>query len=81
MTEIETIGIFVGWCSLINLALLILTSICIVSLRGFVSKIHSKMFGINESDLGPAYFRYLGQYKIAIIGFNLVPYIALKIMS
>jgi hypothetical protein len=50
-------------------------------MRGFITKIHSSLFGLDEKDLGRAYFQYLAQYKIAIIVFNIAPYLALKIMS
>jgi len=39
------------------------------------------MFGLNEMDVARAYFQYLAQYKIAIFVLNLVPYIALRMLS
>jgi len=39
------------------------------------------MFGLDPEDVSRDYVRYLAQYKIAIIVFSLVPYIALKFMS
>lgn len=70
-----------GWCSLINIGLLILTSVLILLLRRSISNIHGKMFGLGTSDVLNAYFQYLAQYKIAIIVFNLAPYLALKLMA
>ncbi len=81
MNAIETIREFLGWCSVINSGLLIFSSILIILVRGPVSRIHAKMFDLDESDTRRAYFQYLGQYKIAIIVFNIVPYFALKIMG
>jgi len=81
MSSIETITEFLGWCSVINIGLLILASIFLVIVRGPISKIHTKMFGLSEADISRAYFQYLAQYKIAILVFNLVPYVALKIMT
>ena len=43
-------------------------------------KIHRKMFGLSEEVLSKEYFRYLANYKIAIFIFNLVPYLALRIV-
>jgi len=43
-------------------------------------KIHGKMSGLDETDLSRAYFQYLAQYKIVFFVFNLVPYIALRII-
>ncbi len=81
MNTIEAIREFLGWCSVINIGLLIVSGILVVSLRGPVSRIHAKMFDLDESDTRRAYFQYLGQYKIAIIVFNIVPYFALKVMG
>ena len=38
------------------------------------------MFGVDEADLPGIYFRYIAQYKILIFVFNLMPYLALRIM-
>ncbi len=81
MTSIESLTEFFGWCSLINIGFLLLTSILILSMRAVVSNIHSKMFGLDPKDVLKAYFQYLANYKIAVIVFNLVPYFALKIMG
>ena len=70
-----------GWCAVINIGLLIFSAIFVVSLRGPISRIHAKMFNLNESDISLAYFRYLAQYKIAIIVFNIIPYFALRIVG
>jgi len=81
MNTIEAMREFLGWCSIINIVLLIFSAIFMVLLRGPISRIHAKMFNLNESDLSRAYFQYLAQYKIAIIVFTIVPYFALKFMG
>ena len=70
-----------GWCAVINIGLLIFSTIFVVFLRGPISRIHAKMFNLNEGDISLAYFRYLAQYKIAIIVFNIIPYFALRIVG
>jgi len=81
MNTIQSIGEFLGWCSVINLGILIVAAIAVVLFRGPVSSIHSKMFDLDNRDLSRAYFQYLAHYKIAIIVFNIAPYFALKLMS
>ncbi len=81
MNTIEAMREFFGWCSVINIGLLMLSSILIIAVRGIVSRMHGNMFDLDESDIRRAYFHYLGQYKIAIIVFNIVPYFALKVMG
>lgn len=78
---IEMIRTMLGWCSVINIGLFMLLSILIIVLRRTMSRFHGKMFNLDEQFLSQAYFQYLGQYKIAIIMLNIVPYFALKVMS
>ena len=78
---IETLRTFFGWCAIINIGLLILSSIFLIVVRGAALRIHGKMFNLDEKYLSQAYFQFLAQYKIAIIVFNVVPYFALKIMG
>jgi len=65
MNTIEAMREFLGWCSVINMGLLMFSAIFVVSLRGLISRIHAKMFNLDASDLSHAYFQYLAQYKIA----------------
>ena len=80
MNTIEAAREFLGWCSVINIGLVIFSGIFVVLFRGPISRIHAKMFDLDESNMSRAYFQYLAQYKIAIIVFNIVPYFALRIM-
>ncbi len=81
MNSLETLTVFLGWCTAINIGLLVVASISLILMRGPMVRIHGKMFGLDEVDLTRQYFQYLAQYKIAIIVLNLIPYIALKIMG
>lgn len=81
MTTVESLATFFGWCSVINIGVLVFSTIALVAMKGPVSSIHSKLFGIDQANLPSTYLQYLGSYKIAILIFNVVPYFALKIMS
>jgi len=81
MTSLQTVTAFFGWTTVINFVLLAVSTIALISMRGFISRVHAKMFGLNPEDVSRDYVRYLAQYKIAIIVFSMVPYIALKLMS
>jgi len=80
MTSLETLAAFLGWCTLINMGMLVFASLAMVSMRETMTKMHSSMFGLDDADLARAYFQYLAQYKILIFVFNLMPYLALRIM-
>ena len=81
MITLQAITTFFGWTTVINFVFLFVTTISVVALRGFISRVHGKMFGLDPVDLSRDYFHYIAQYKIAIIVFSLTPYIALKFMS
>ena len=81
MISIDTLTSFLGWCSVINIGVLVFTTIALTIMRGPIASIHSKLFGLNQAELPSAYFQYLGNYKIAVFIFNVAPYIALKIMG
>ena len=67
--------------TVVNMGLLVFSTVMILLLRGVAIKMHAKMFDLDEKDLNRAYFQYLGNFKILVIAFNLTPYIVLKIMG
>ncbi len=80
MFTIETFTTFMAWCTLINIGILMFSVLMLVTFKHSIAKIHGKMFNIEPGDLYPIYFKYLGYFKIAVIVFNLGPYLALRIM-
>jgi len=78
---LSQVTIFMGWVSVINLGLLFLWFFILTALKGVILPFHSQIFGLSVDDLSRIYFQYMVQFKILVIVFNVVPYIALKIMS
>lgn len=72
---------FLGWATVLNFGFLIFVGLTLIVLRPVVISMHNKIFGLSETNLTQAYFQYLANYKILIFVFNVVPYIALKIMG
>ena len=81
MNTIDQITNFLGWCTVINVCILLFSTISLIIGRKFVTKIHERIFNLSEQKLSSLYFRYLAYYKIGIIIFNLVPYFSLKIIG
>ncbi len=81
MNNLQTLTTFLGWCSVINVIALLVASLMLILLRNFVAGIHGKMFGGSAEEISLAYVHFLANYKIAIIMLNIVPYVALRIMS
>jgi hypothetical protein len=80
MISIETVTEFFGWCTVLNLILFTASSLLLMVSKDLVSGFHGKLFGISQQEVKLTYFQFMGNYKIAIIVLNLIPYIALKIM-
>ena len=81
MIEIDVLIRFFGWCTVINLGVLLFSTIMLLLLKDQMVAVHSKLFGLSSATLAAIYFRYLAYYKVAIFIFNLVPYLALTLMS
>jgi cytochrome c biogenesis factor len=81
MITISQLTELLGWASVINVGYLFLATVILMFIRGTVSSIHSKMFDIDEKELGSKYFDFLSNYKIVTLVFMVAPYIALKIMG
>lgn len=69
------------WMAIINVGVLVLSTVSIVLLKNVMAKYHSKLFGIKEEHVSLMAYGYLGMYKILIIVFILVPYLSLIIVT
>lgn len=49
--------------------------------KSFTINLHSKIVGVEASELPDMYFKFLGNYKIGILLLNITPYMALKLMA
>ncbi|MGI9239924.1 MAG: DUF6868 family protein [Verrucomicrobiales bacterium] len=77
----DTVREFLGWCTIINSGILLFQAVAVMCLRKTMTQIHGSMFGLDEPSLMRCYFQYLALYKIAILVFNLVPFLALLIVG
>ena len=78
--DINIIVEFLGWCSIVNIGMLFFMFLIIVLFKKSLFLIHGKMFNLDDDFLSKIYFKYLAQYKIITIIFNIVPYFVLKSM-
>ena len=67
--------------AVLNLGVLLFSSLLLVFAGAPIKRLHASLFGLSEGDWSRAYFQYLAQYKIAILVFNLAPYLALRIVA
>ena len=79
--EVQTITAFFMWCTIINGAMLVFSSIMLLLAQDFVYSMHSKWFHIPRETFNVAIYSFLGFFKIVFIVFNVVPYVALLIVG
>lgn len=79
--DMQKLTTFFMWCSIINGALLVLSTIGIVLGPDFGLSLQSKLFHIPLETLNLALYLYLGLFKIAWLVFNVTPYLALRVVG
>ncbi len=77
---LQTLTTFFAWTTTFHIVLLLLSSIAIMGFRKPIAQIHAKITGLSEAELSSLYFRFLANYKLGLILFSLVPYLALRLM-
>ncbi len=72
---------FFKWMTIINIVLLVLSSVITMILKNVTCKKHGKLFGIKEESVALVAYGYLGMYKVLVLVFNIVPYISLLLIK
>ena len=75
----ELVREVLGWCSLINLGLLLWWFLFLAFAHDWTYRIHSKWFRLSMERFDAIHYAGMAFFKIGIIIFNLVPYLALRI--
>ena len=83
MNSIETLATFFGWCTVINFGIILvfLLFMSVVNKDGFFIGLSVKIFGNTKEETLATMFQVFHQFRLVVVVFNLVPYIALKIMA
>ena len=79
--DIATVRAFFMWCTILNGGLFILSFLICVFAGDWVYRMHSKWYPISRDAFNVALYSFVGLFKIFILIFNLVPYIALVIVG
>ncbi len=70
-----------GWCSLINIGVLLWWFLWLLFAHDFIYRIHSKWFKIPVETFDAIHYMGIVLLEIAILLFNLAPYFALLIVA
>jgi hypothetical protein len=69
------------WCTILNVAMLLFSWLICLCAGDWVYGIHSKLFSISRETFNVAVYSFMGLYKIVIMAFNFIPFIALSIVG
>ena len=79
--DLQTLTTFFMWCTILNLGLLILTTIMCIFFADFSYRMNHRLFSISREAFNVVIISFLGLFKLFVIVFNIVPYIALLIIA
>jgi len=79
--NLQTLQQFLFWCMVINLGLLTLSVLLIITFRPWICQMHGRFFGLPEDYICKVLYAFLGFYKIVVIVFNVVPWLAVQITT
>ncbi|MBN2184949.1 MAG: hypothetical protein JW746_06440 [Candidatus Krumholzibacteriota bacterium] len=78
--SVDLLARFFLWCSIINAGLLIFVFLLIKVAHGWIYSIHGRWFSVTEEQFDQIIYRMMLSYKTGLFIFNLVPYVALRII-
>ena len=70
-----------GWCSVINLGLLLVSFLMMTAAGGFVYRMHKRWFPVTEPQFKVGVHTFFAVYKLLVLVFNVVPYVAMRIVT
>lgn len=79
--SIEIVSNFLLWCAIINCGFLIVGVLVVTLAHDWAYRFHSKLFRLSVEQFDAINYAVLGLFEIGILLFNLVPYIALRIVG
>lgn len=72
---------FFLWCTIINGGLLIFSFLMIAAAGDWVYTLHSRWFPISRETFYALMYATMAGFKVIVITFNLVPYVAMRIIG
>ena len=79
--DIQTLTTFFMWCTILNVALLLLSSLMCICAGDWAYQIQSKLFSISRETFNVVIYSFIALYKLLVMVFILIPYIALLIIA
>jgi hypothetical protein len=78
---IETLRDMLGWCAVINLGLLVWWFFFITVAHDWTYRLHRRWYKLSEEAFDAIHYAGIGLFKLGVLLFNVVPYLALRIVG
>ena len=78
---LETIRATLAWCTVINFGLLLWWGLLFLVAHEWMFRFHGRLFEMSKETFNAIHYGGMGLFKIGILLFNLVPYLALRIVG
>lgn len=79
--DIVHVRAFFLWCTVLNGTLLGLSVLILTFTGDWVYRMHGKWFGLSRDAFNVIIYAFLGAFKVLVLVFNVVPYVALLIVG
>ncbi len=79
--DINTVKAFFMWCTIIDVGILLMTSVMCIFFADFSYRMNHRFFSISREAFNVVLVAFIGLFKIFILVFNIAPWIALMIVS
>lgn len=79
--DIQTLTSFFMWCSIINIGVLIFLALIYMLAPNLAYQLQSKFIPISRETFDIVFYSFIGFFKVVVLVFNVVPWIALLIIG
>ena len=79
--NIELLREILGWCTLINFGLLLWWWLFFILAHDWMYRLHSRWFKLSVEQFDAIHYSGMAIFKLVVFVFNVVPYLALLIVS
>ncbi len=77
----EIIRDVLAWCSLINVGFLLVWILGLIFAHDWLFRFHGQWFKLSVEKFDAIHYAGIAYYKISILFFNIVPYLAFRILG
>ena len=79
--SIDTLRNALLWCTVINYGVLLVWFLFFIAAHDFLHRIHGRWFRLSVEQFDALHYGGMAIYKVGVLLFNLVPYVALRVVG